>query len=81
MVTVENELNLYTIDKHTAESHSADYSARGLTLPQQAAVQAAVRMHPMASSKFIHKKKTAFEGQDQPVRSASHRYDLCNDLA
>jgi hypothetical protein len=32
------------------ESHSVDHSSRCLKLQQQAAVQAAVRMHPMASS-------------------------------
>jgi hypothetical protein len=46
---------LYTFDKHTPESHLADHSPRGLKLPQQAAVQAAVRMHPMASSTDVRR--------------------------
>jgi hypothetical protein len=50
VVTTEREVLLYMIDKHTPESHAADHSLRCLKLQQQAAVEAAVRMHPMASS-------------------------------
>jgi hypothetical protein len=49
VVRNETELLLYTFDKHTPESHSADHSSRCLKLQQQVAVQAAVRMHLMAS--------------------------------
>jgi hypothetical protein len=55
VVSNEKEVFLYTFDKHTPESHSANHSARGLKLPQQAAVQAAVRMHPMASSTDVRR--------------------------
>jgi hypothetical protein len=55
VVSNEKEVSLYTFDKHTPESHSADYSARGLKMPQQAAVEAAVRMHPMASSTDVRR--------------------------
>ncbi len=51
----EREVLLYTFDKHTPESHSVDHSSRGLKLQQQAAVQAAVRMHPMASSTDVRR--------------------------
>ena len=51
----EKEVFLYTFDKHTPESHSADHSARGLKLLQQAAVQATVRVHPMASSTDVRR--------------------------
>ncbi len=49
MVTTESEVLLYTIDKHTPESHSAKHAISSLKLPQKAAVQSAVRMHLMAS--------------------------------
>ncbi len=55
MVTNKTEVLLYTFDKHTPDSHSAVHSSRGLKLPQQAAVQAAVRMHPMASSTDVRR--------------------------
>ena len=55
MITTERDVFLYTFDKHTPESHSADHSARGLKLPQQAAVEAAVRMHPMASATDVRR--------------------------
>ncbi len=49
------EVLLYTFDKHTPESHLVDHSSRGLKLPQKGAVQAAVRMHPMASSTDVRR--------------------------
>ena len=55
MITTERDVFLYTFDKHTPESHSADHSARGLKLPQKAAVEAAVRMHPMASATDVRR--------------------------
>ncbi len=55
VVTTERDVILYTFDKHTPESHAADHSARGLKMPQQAAVEAAVRMHPMASSTDVRR--------------------------
>ncbi len=55
MVTTEREVFLYTHDKHTPDSHSMDHVARDLTLPQKEAVQAAVRMHPMASASDVRR--------------------------
>ncbi len=55
VVTNETEVLLYTFDKHTPESHSANHSSRCLKLQQQDAVQAAVRMHPMASSTNVRR--------------------------
>ena len=44
-----NEVHLFAHGKHTAESHSQDHSVRGLKLPQKAALEAAVRVQPMAT--------------------------------
>jgi hypothetical protein len=55
VVTTEREVFLYTDYKHTPDSHSAEQSIPGLTLPQKEAVQSAVRMHPMAGATDVRR--------------------------
>jgi hypothetical protein len=61
VVTNESEVFLYTHGKHTPESHQKDQIVRGLKLPQKAAVQSAVRVHPMASASDVRRSLNLVE--------------------
>ena len=49
------EMHLFAHDKHTPDSHSKDFTVRGLKLPQKAAVASAVRVQPMATSADVRR--------------------------
>ncbi len=81
MVTTEGDVLLYTIDKYTPESHSADHSSRCLKLQQQAAVQAAVRMHPMVSPTDVSRNLHLVEKRNEVYISPAKKRTVQREVA